>query len=79
MRAITPTERQLLEILSDGSFHSVSSLKGYLYRSYYGTRTTLFKHISNLRKKLPPGQIIITQSRDEEIYYRLARLVPEID
>ena len=55
---LTPTERKILALLSDGLPHAREEIHSLLWDEL-SQRETIRYHISKLRKKLPPGHIIV--------------------
>ena len=74
-REYTPTQRKMMEVLSDGQRHRRIELHACLVDEL-GPLSNITAHISNLRKKLrPKGQDIICEFSSRVIYYRLVRLL----
>lgn len=77
---LTPTERRIMTMLSDGYRHRKSELQTCL-GDELATNGTLLVHIANIRKKLRiVGQDIVSfssrTSEDGESYYMQVRLAP---
>lgn len=70
----TVTEKKLLEILSDGMPHSKYQLLEVLDDGLAAVGA-LRVHITNIRKKLPAGQIIVCEYARQQTFYRHARLL----
>lgn len=60
---LTPTEEQILEVLSDGMFHTRDELLEVCNRNTLSpeplSRTTMRVMVSRIRKKLPEDQAIL--------------------
>lgn len=67
--AYTPTERTLVDALSDGRLHNRRKLATLLPDDMGGPRNLRF-HIRNIRGKLPPDEQIDCVVRGRERYYR---------
>lgn len=75
----TPTQRRILEVLSDGMWHHREELKKCLYDELSRLKAVR-DHISNMRKVLRPlGNDIICELANRRIGYRLVRLVGSSD
>lgn len=71
----TPTQRRILDLLSDGVAHTKEELVKCLWDELAGP-TILNQHISNIRDKLrPQGQDIINIQEQRVSYYRHVRIV----
>lgn len=65
----TPTEAQIMQVLSDGMPHTLTELKGCL--DELSLSTTVSVHLTNLRKKLEPkGQTILCRYYNRRLYYQ---------
>ena len=66
----TPTQKRILEALSDGLAHPKAELATYLWDDQ-GAVSNVQVHISNMRKKLRDrGEYIICELRGYQICYR---------
>ncbi len=71
---LTPTQRRLLVVLSDGLAHRQSELLAQLSDGQ-GENATLAMHFSNLRKLLKPqGDGILCVRENGEAWYSLVSL-----
>ena len=61
----TPTQKRILHVLSDGLSHTKEELKGCLWDELCDVDSTLENHISQIRKRLPKGQDIISKRRPD--------------
>lgn len=73
-RIFTPTERKILEVLSDGMPHTRDELNQCLSDDLAAS-TALKNHMCQLRKKLPAGQDVICQYKNKQYHYRHIRLL----
>jgi DNA-binding response OmpR family regulator len=69
---LTPTERRILAILSDGKPHPRQELQGCL-NDDLATPQVVRQHISNLRTKIDSGQEIISTFHNKKMCYRLIK------
>lgn len=67
---LTPTERRIYEMLSDGERHTKPELFSLLDDQLSGP-TTVRKHICTLGAKLPPDRMILCECAWQTIYYRM--------
>jgi DNA-binding response OmpR family regulator len=58
---LTPTERRLLALLSDGCPHRREELLACLYDDYSPSVLTLNVHLCNLRKKLAVDERVVVR------------------
>lgn len=73
---LTPTQRKLAEILSDGLAHSREELMVAIDDELSGLQN-LRQHLHNLRKKLLlRGETIIAEQIQFKYYWRWVRLLP---
>lgn len=75
----TPTEKSMMDILKDGQSHSVERLAGALVTNGYGVKLSVQQYIFRLRKKLNPGEVIVTEHLSGVLHYRLGRRSPLVD
>lgn len=67
---LTPTERRIYEMLSDGERHTKPELHSCLDDELSDVRGVRV-HIKSLRDKLPPDRIILCECASLTIYYRM--------
>jgi hypothetical protein len=65
----TPVEQRIVDALSDGEAHLADGLVCCLHDEL-GGRLNLRAHVSNIRKKLPPGEYLVCEFRSRQIFYR---------
>lgn len=71
----TPTQREIMNLLSDGKTHTKEELHKLLYDDL-GAVSNVFVHITNLRKIIrPAGYIITIQSLRRKPYYVLSQSI----
>lgn len=70
-RNLRPTERKILELLSDGEPHSKAELRACI-EDELAADGALHWWISRVRKALPNGHIIVCEFRNRKIHYRWA-------
>lgn len=73
MTHYTPTEKRLLEALSDGEKHLASDLLKLL-NDDMTKKCTLSGHIGSIRKKLPKNEFIVCEFQFFKMYYRHVNL-----
>lgn len=71
---LTPVQRKMLEVLSDGERHDRLELHACLFDEL-GPVSNIHCHISRIRKRLPPGEAIVCELFNRRIYYRHIRLL----
>lgn len=74
MNGYTPTQKRILQVLSDGQPHSRYELKDCLNDELVEMRV-LAVHLSKLRKALPTGETIVCELFKRGIHYRHVRLI----
>lgn len=75
---LTPTERRIFNILTDGRAHSADNLVQELYSDGAGSYRCLSQHVYNIKVKLRytnPGIVIASEYVNSRLHYRLARLI----
>lgn len=71
---LTPTERRIFNLLSDGQPHSLHEMRGCLNDPFM-ENSTIRVHIVNVRKKIREEGHAIVYERWDDHCYRLARFV----
>ena len=71
----TPTQRKIMDVLSDGEMHSITQLHGCL-PDELGSVENVQPHLTAIRKYIRTvGQDITSVKIDDTIYYRLVRKI----
>lgn len=83
MREFTPTERRILQVLSDGEAHKSEELFACLEDDCGGDRENLRKNLAqilfHMRKKMVPrGRTVISEWRYRRAVYRHVRLLKPV-
>lgn len=73
-KSFTPTERAILDILSDGQPHAKDELIACLPDDL-GDFGNVQNHLTNIRKKIRPREDIIAQLVQRRVYYRHIRVL----
>lgn len=68
----TPTEKRIMDLLSDGMAHPVPIILERCFEDELTTASSLRVHITNLRDKIPNGYDIVSRNGS----YRLIRYNP---
>ncbi len=56
---LTPTEQRIYDLLLDGALHNKKEVADTCLEDKLGDASNIQVHISNLRKKIPPGFLIL--------------------
>jgi hypothetical protein len=73
----TKTEIAILNRLSDGRMHARRELRSLIDEQ--SSYSNLSDHVSNIRKKLPPGEDIVCVARYRRLNYQHVRLLKTAD
>ena len=75
---ITPAERRILDLFSDGEAHTSAEIKAAVGEDYEIEQGTVNVYMTNIRKKLPAGQTILcVWVRGKPQYRHVRLLVPD--
>lgn len=65
----TPTEKRILNLLSDGEAHLIKDMISCLEDELSDSKTVTV-HITNIRSKLPRDEWIVCEVKHRKTYYR---------
>lgn len=72
MVPLTPTQRRIMDLLSDGKLHTKQELRDTCGNDEYIDKNTVNVYLTNLRKKIRPiGQDVVCEIHNQVAYYRL--------
>lgn len=78
-KALTPTERRIMDVLKDGAVHLKEELYAQLTDELAGS-TAVSTHISRIRRKIEgQGLLIVYQETKRGSTFRLARMIDRDD
>ena len=76
MNDLTPTEKQLYNVLADGDKHTKEEIRQLMGLDEYTSDATFWVHIFNLRKKLEPKGLGINWSKRNRSYQLVRYISP---
>ncbi len=76
--AMTPTERRLWKLLSDGEPHAIGELIS-LFGDPFMEAPTVRNHISNLRRKMPSNTVLVSVFGPKRVaHYQVFRTLKRV-
>lgn len=72
---LTPTETKIFQLLSDGMFHLRDEVRSCL-SDELASFNAMALHITNLRKKLPNGYLVVCVRHRGKSGYQMVRSIP---